>query len=234
MSPLTERFELRLDTDTLESIDSWRSKQSDLPSRGEAIRQMVQIGLANSSATPLRFSGGETLILHMLCQLFKSQKVKSEIDPSFVEAALHGGHLWGLEWEYSGIFHRHVDPPAVVSDVVNILDMWEAIEEGFEELAKEEKSRVEKEVEPFGKDPRFSGFDGNNETTHMGVARFFIDDLKRFSRFKGRALNSHMPSLEMYRRMFAVYAPMRKTLMGGHLTSSQIIALLTARRCTKN
>jgi uncharacterized protein len=45
MAPKTERFEMRLDIETIESIDEWRRKEPDLPSRAEAIRRLVQLGL---------------------------------------------------------------------------------------------------------------------------------------------------------------------------------------------
>ena len=93
----------------------------------------------------------------MLCQLFKHLKVKSEIDPEFVQSAIHGGHYWALDWEYSGIFHRHEDSKEVVSEVVDVLDMWSFIERGFAELSKKDKERVATEAEPFGKHVRFSG-----------------------------------------------------------------------------
>ena len=40
-----ERFELRLNQETLERIDNWRSQQRDLPSRSEAVRKLVTAGL---------------------------------------------------------------------------------------------------------------------------------------------------------------------------------------------
>ncbi len=36
---------MRLDIETIESIDEWRRKEPDLPSRAEAIRRLVQLGL---------------------------------------------------------------------------------------------------------------------------------------------------------------------------------------------
>ena len=45
MSPKTERFEMRMDPETLSRIDEWRRKQADLPSRAEAMRRLVELGL---------------------------------------------------------------------------------------------------------------------------------------------------------------------------------------------
>jgi hypothetical protein len=42
---LTERFEMRLSKVDLERLDDWRRSQADLPSRAEAIRRLVEIGL---------------------------------------------------------------------------------------------------------------------------------------------------------------------------------------------
>ena len=45
MTPKNERFELRLDSEILERIDKWRGGRPDLPSRSEAVRQLVEAGL---------------------------------------------------------------------------------------------------------------------------------------------------------------------------------------------
>ena len=230
MSPMSERLELRLDEDVLKDIEAWRARQADVPSRSEAIRRLIERGLSVTSNEPLRFSAGETLTIHMLCELLKAQKAKSEIDPDFVQSALYGGHLWGLKWKYSGVFPTHSDSPSVVEEVVGILDMWDFIEGGYAKLTKKEKERVAKEAAPFGEKPAFHGFDGNNESEHCGVARFLVEDLARFSRFKGRDFNSHIPSsVPTNIRMLKVFLPIRATLTGGGLTDTQIIQILKAR-----
>jgi uncharacterized protein len=45
MAMKTERFEMRLDVESVERIDEWRRKEPDLPSRAEAIRRLVDLGL---------------------------------------------------------------------------------------------------------------------------------------------------------------------------------------------
>lgn len=49
----TERAELRLPTDLLEEIDVWRSNQSDIPNKSEAIRRLVVAGLSNDQSKQL-------------------------------------------------------------------------------------------------------------------------------------------------------------------------------------
>ena len=41
----TERFEMRVPALFLKTIDDWRRKQPELPSRAEAIRRLVELGL---------------------------------------------------------------------------------------------------------------------------------------------------------------------------------------------
>lgn len=224
----TERFEMRLDPHTVQRIDAWRAEQPDRPSRAEAMRRLADTGLTVLGKGSIRISHGETLILMMLRDLYKHQNIEGEIQPDFVGEAILGGHYWGLEWQYSGLFHGHVDREEVVHEVVQVLDMWSFIESGYARLSDEGKKEVEEEVGPWGQHVKFPGFDGNNEIEHFSIARFLIDYLDRFETFKGRDLNSHFPSIERYRRMCQAFEPLRRTLVGRELSSSEIIDLLNA------
>ena len=229
MQAKTERFEMRLDHETLDSVDGWRGRQRDLPSRAEAVRRLMETGLSAAAETQLTLRDGEKLILIMLCEIYKHLKIRGDIDPAFVAEAIHGGHYWGLKWKYDGVFGGHEDSEQVVSEVVDVLDMWSFLERGYDKLSQKDKARVEKEAEPFGKNVRFPGFDGNNEGEHMGIAHFLINELERFASFKGRDLNSHWPSIETYRRMLRVFGPTRRTLTGRQLGASEIIEILTEK-----
>lgn len=228
MEAKTARFEMRLDQRMLDRVDVWRADQRDYPSRAEAVRQLIDVGLSASSSSQLKFSDAEKLNTLMLCDIFKHLEIESDIDPEFVEAAVHGGHFWGLVWKYPGIYHGHKDNEQVVTEVADVLAMWYFIESGYEKLSKKDKERVKTEAEPFGEHVTFLGFDGNNESEYMGIAHFLICKLDRFSNFEGRDLNSHIPSIETYRRMFGVFEPMQRNLMGGELSASQIIDILKA------
>jgi uncharacterized protein len=114
--------------------------------------------------------------------------------------------------------------------VLDFLDMWSLIESGYDALSKPDKTRVEREIGAVGRMATFPGFDGNNEAEHLNVARFLIDHLDRYEQFKERELNSHMPSIEAYRRMYEVFEPMHRSLgVGGNLNAAQIIEILRAR-----
>jgi hypothetical protein len=42
----TERFQMRVSASFLRVLDEWRRKQPDLPRRSEAVRRLVELGLA--------------------------------------------------------------------------------------------------------------------------------------------------------------------------------------------
>jgi hypothetical protein len=45
MAEKTERFEMRVTASFLKAIDEWRRRQDDLPTRAEAIRRLVALGI---------------------------------------------------------------------------------------------------------------------------------------------------------------------------------------------
>jgi uncharacterized protein YfbU (UPF0304 family) len=101
--------------------------------------------------------------------------------------------------------------------------MWSFLEEAYTKLSAAEKDRIQIEV---GKTIRFWGFDGNNESERLGIARFLIEKMERFTSFKGRDLNSHWPTTATYHRMLSIFAPIRTTLVGRTLGVGEIIAIL--------
>ena len=220
---MTERFEMRLDPQTLDRINSWRSTQPDLPSRAESIRRLINLGLGRAIMPRIELSDGEKLILAMLGDLYDHHKVDGNIDPKFVMSAITSGHCWGLDWQYS-LFQEREDETETVKEVLEILEMWEFVELGFQALPKDDQRLVEQEAE---RSPIFRGFDGNNENKHFSIARFLIDDLERFQSFKGRDLNSHWPVINNYRRMLVQFEPMKKLLPRVKIGKSQLIELLT-------
>ena len=56
--PMTEqkptRFEIRLPPKLAARIDDWRRQQSDLPSRAEAARRLIEMGLDAANSAPPR------------------------------------------------------------------------------------------------------------------------------------------------------------------------------------
>lgn len=234
----TERFEMRLDLDMLERVDSWRSKQSDIPSRAEAVRQLIDSGLAASRPQESRFSDGEKLIFWALKDLWAHQKGRQDdgIDMDFVGEAISLGHEWALDWQYPGMFGEDsVTAEEIVWEVCDVLNMWSFIERSHARFSKEEKKQVEVAAPPFGDDVRFRGFSVNDEIEHYSTANFLINKLERFAEFSGRELNSHFPFLGGYRRMLVVFKPLRPTLLGrNNLSVSEVVDLLAEQTHPEN
>jgi hypothetical protein len=230
MAALSERFEMRLDEDMLRRLDQWRAERPGLPSRSEAARALIEIGLVRADNRNAQITDGEKLILAMLADLHKGLKVKGETDVDLVMDSVYGGHLWALKWELTGLLHDHVDDQRAVSEVVNILDMWSFMESAYDKCNAAAKKKIKAECEPLGDPIRFHGFDGNNEGEHLSIARFLIEKLERFQSFKGRDLNSHCPSLQRHRAMYRKFEDMRPSLgLGRELSADQLIELVNTR-----
>lgn len=231
----TERFEMRIEQNVLDSIDDWRDKQTDKPSRAEAIRRLIETGLTTSKQTEPQLSDGEKLIISLLCEQHKQLKISSELDPALLESIMYGGHYWALNWKYSNLLHSHRDSPKTRSEVVDTLDMWSFIEAGYAKLSKKDKELVAVEAKLFGNNVMFPGFDGNNEGEHYAIARFLIDDMERFTKFKNRDLDSHSPKVGAYKRMWKLFEPMRVNIgYGQEMGASDIIQLLNEMEQSDN
>lgn len=222
---------MRIDSELLERLDRWRNCEDDAPSRAEAVRRLIESGLAhdNRGRGPV-LSDGEKLVAVMLSELIQKLGVKVDTNVDLVQKVIYGGHYWALGWEMQGIFHGHTDKPSRVSFVVDVLDMWSFLEQAYEGFGDDDKAWLAREADPFGTHVTFTGFDGNNEGEYMSIARFLVDDLQRFSRFRQRDLNSHHPTLETYTRMLRAFVPIRQTLIGRRMNASEMATVLNTRR----
>lgn len=229
MGPNTERFEMRVDETLLERVDAWRNKQDDIPSRAEAFRRLIEFGLAATGDNALLMNGSEKLIVKLLCELHAGLQIKGELDPDFIQDAIYGGHYWALKWNYSGLFSGEYDDGKILTEVLDILDMWYFLESSHADMTQEDKDYIKANAKYVDK-IIFPGFDGNNETQHMSIARFLIEKMDRFTEFKGHGdLNSHMPSLDIYRRMLSVFKPIRKNLIGRYLNAKEFVQIWNER-----
>lgn len=180
-------------------------------------------------------SDGEKLIIMMLADLNKHLDVDGDIDASFVSEAITSGNSWALKNKY-GIFHGEEATPDVVRNVHDVLSAWSVIERSVAALTPADRARLESEAAPFGKNPRFPGFDGNNESDHMSAMRFMVEKMDFHPDFADRAgLNSHMPTLESFRRMKPKFdEAMQGSGFSGELNVDQLIAILNEKRHPEN
>lgn len=177
----------------------------------------------------MNITDGEKLILIMLSEIYDKLGVDGEIEPGFIRSAIFSNNIWSIPWKYVGIPFEGEETPEVVKEVLDVLDMWSMIERSYENLPKEQQEWVAKEASPFGKDPKFPGFDGNNESEYMGVASFLVNDLDRFEEFKGRNFNSHCPSIDSYRRMLSVFKLILRDLNFQPIPAQALVDILKER-----
>ncbi len=177
----------------------------------------------------MKLTNPEKLILLMLSEIQEKLGINDHTT-KLITKSIYSNNTWALSWELNGVVGDSPDEtPKEVTEVVHILDMWDFIEESYSSLNQSDKDKIEQDAEPFGKYVQFIGFDGNNETEHLGIARFLIDDMNRFSRFKGRELNSHSPRLNSNLNMFSVFKKIRPKLGERSLHVDEIIEILKAK-----
>ena len=63
--------------------------------------------------------------------------------------AIYKNNLWALEWEYSGLLHEEPKNDKDVEETVKILSMWEHLESSYEKLHKNDKTKLDSEIEPY-------------------------------------------------------------------------------------
>src|SRR5690349_24945928 len=90
----------------------------------------------------MKLSDGEKLIVMMLCELYRKLGIEGEFDPEFVQSAILTGNPWGLDWKYGELFAVKDAESADVSEVVDILDMWNSVESSYGKLTEPEKVKV--------------------------------------------------------------------------------------------
>jgi uncharacterized protein YfbU (UPF0304 family) len=152
----------------------------------------------------MEFSNEQKLIITLLTDIHAKLDIKNSVDPLFVQRMVNDDQAWALGWAYPGIY-ENVETPQNVRLVADILEMWEVLEREFSALSVEQKQRLEELAPVFGGDVTFHGFDGNSEYRERSIARILVNDLGRWTRFEGRDLNSHMPSIEGYQRMLQAF-----------------------------
>lgn len=175
---------------------------------------------------PITLTDAEKLTLVMLADIQEHLGIKTSVDPAFLKEAIQTGNLWALGWTMPQFFENRETSQAVLSETVQILGMWDRIEQSYNALSTEDKAWLEEEAKPFG-NPRFDGFDGNNEGEYISTAEFLIERMGRFPLFRGRDLNGHFPSIASHRRMSEVFEPLLHTeIINRDMTAQQLAVVL--------
>lgn len=139
-------------------------------------------------------------------------------DDTYLELAdnLRDGHKWLYE-QYIAV-ERNLDED-VVEFVLDILQIYDFIRISYADLA--DKSGIDQN------NVVFPGFDGNNESELLNFTRALSRNGNYEELIGKNARNSHMPTVDMYRRIIAEWVAIGKPSYP--LSKGQIQSLLTAR-----
>jgi len=124
----------------------------------------------------------------------------------------------GYEFDYhclDGRIDPKVVPAALSKEVYEILEMYRKLSNGFQCLP--DKSGIDPE------DIKFPGFDGNNEVSHLSYCKFLNSERKYE---ESPAINSHMPTLDIYRRMLGAFKAVKAE---GALSKADIQRVIAER-----
>lgn len=161
----------------------------------------------------MEFSNEQKLIVALLTEIHSELNIQDGLNPEFIQRAVNGDHGWALGWKYPGLFEETGEDPQAVKFVADVLDMWSFLETSFNALDDNGRQALADAAEPFGRQVAFPGFDGNNESEYLSIARIFVEDLDRWTEFEGRILNAHMRTVDGYQRMLEVFGEIRTAKM---------------------
>lgn len=131
--------------------------------------------------------------------------------------AVENGYSLNYSWLVEYFYDEMTEDEC--REVLDILDMYRAITFSYRKLN-----------DASGIDSlwlKFPGFDGNDESKQFSYVQYFILDLGRFEELKYGSeypdFNSHMPTLDKYRRMLAHWRALGKSF---DLNKAQLSELL--------
>ena len=145
----------------------------------------------------------ERLILSNQFRILAKLEPEQAVAHERVGRLLLEGHTWALESLGAIELPHALITEDVVKFVFDVLDMYRALGTAAAHHGIDIDS-------PRAASARFEGFDGNNETEHLAVAKVLQENGDRWTESLGQGdLNSHRPCLEMYERMLAVWRRVR-------------------------
>lgn len=222
----TERFEMRLDESSAAAIDAWRDAHLAGASRAQAVRALVERGLADVPGGGPRFSDGEKTLMAFMGDLFRHLGAPSERVDAVCRGFATGNH-WAADLEMGGLY----GPPSSSASpddarfVLSVLEMWEVFESAFEDFSDAQRAQVlggaQRRVRGARRaaELRFGGFDAVHEPELLRIAEFLVREMRRFGRFAGRSLvaaqggarRDHAARLRYYERLLPTLAGRRPT-----------------------
>ena len=162
----------------------------------------------------------------MLADIHENLAVNGSVDFNLVRNLI-GKDFWAIKREYTGIFGDEERKRSDIDFVQNALDTWRMVEASYDNLSVADQERVRASKGAFGEAPRFAGFDGH--TDYASIARVLIQELKLWSEFTDRPMDSHSPDTAVHQRMIEAYHGLRGDRASGLFDADKVIAILDAQ-----
>lgn len=133
MEKLDQRIQLVASTEFSKIVDDWRRNQSDLPSKSEAIRRLVQLGLTFEKEHPMR----------MVTAIIRPHKY-DEVRDALLEIGIEGatvtevkgfGRQRGKTEVYRGAEYKTVEVPKVRLEIAVPGSLLAQVLETIEKIA---------------------------------------------------------------------------------------------------
>jgi uncharacterized protein YfbU (UPF0304 family) len=157
--------------------------------------------------------------------LLNQYRILEKVDPKQAKSYREAIHILesGYEIHYDDLdesLSAEGVSETISKEVIEILNMYRRLHDSVVELGN--KAQFDKKAVAF------PGFDGNEEGKHLGYAHF-LSSQGKFD--ETEIINSHFPSLGMYRRMLHAYEPFK---MKRPLSNADIKAILDAQTHPEN
>lgn len=152
----------------------------------------------------MAFTDEQKLIVTLLTEIHSKLAITDGLDPHFVQKMVSSDNAWALHWRYNEICTNE-QTPHKVQRVADVLDMWQVLERTLAGFGPAERAKAEELSRPIQlSQAKFQGYSGNDED-EFSIVHILVEDLGRWSSFKGRNFNSHVPMVDVYDRMLSVY-----------------------------
>lgn len=179
----------------------------------------------------MQLEAKDKLMLHMLCDIYEHLKIEDRLDPDLIREAVSSDNMWALSWQYDGIFSgSDIETPTMVQEVADILEMWQILEQSFEELSPEDRQKLTDEFASFGNGVKFWGFCQNTEAKQCQILRMLVKQMGLWEHFADRKFQSVPHSLGAYRRMLTKFRPIHESLINHHGYAISVESMVTVLR----
>ncbi|MCQ2009389.1 MAG: YfbU family protein [Sporolactobacillus sp.] len=169
----------------------------------------------------IKLSKTERLILANQYIILRKLDTHSTAEFDGIIEALINGYPY-IYNDYFSYVNDNIDED-IEKKVINVLSMFRSLYSSYQQLAVDDRNSIdESEVV-------FSGFDGNNETSHYAFTECLINKYDQFNEVKEliknkklEDLNSHFPTLPRYNQLLERWFTLKKE---GQFSSSENVFL---------